>query len=239
MYRKAEFEEKLSKAREVGIDKIVGVPFEPESNRELYELSREYSELLPTVGIHPHKAVESGDGDLEMVSELMRNSDIVAVGEVGVDLHFLEEKTRERQLDVFRKILGQAIEFDLPVILHCPRAEPLVFEEVEKVGVEKVIFHWFTGPHEILRKILARDGYYISVTPAVHYSGKLQKVVDIASLDSILVESDGPTQFRSLGKGEPSQVPQIIEKIGEIKGIEKKEVAETTNSNAEKLFIAE
>lgn len=122
------------------------------------------------------------------------------------------------------------------LVLHCPRAEPFVFEEVDKAGVEKAVFHWYTGPHETLRKISKTEGYYISVTPAIAYSGELQKVVDLTELGDILVESDGPVKYRDLGKGEPSHIPMIIEKIGEIKNIDKSTVEKATTENAQKIF---
>ncbi len=99
-----------------------------------------------------------------------------------------------------------------------------------------MIFHWYTEPHEILRKINSTDSYYISVTPAIFYSGKLQKVVKITDLENIVVESDGPTKYRNVGEGNPSQIPKILNKISELKNVPVNVVEKTTVRNAAKIF---
>lgn len=235
-YEENKLEERISEAKETGVEESVGVPLGKDSCGDLIEISSEFESLYPSVGIHPHSALKSDEKSIAEVSEIMNRSEVVAVGEIGVDLHFLEKDTKEKQLRVFKKLLEEAIERNLPVILHCPRGEPLTFEEVKGAGVEKAVFHWYTGPHEILKKILDIDGYYISAPPAVIYSGKLQKVVELAGLDNILLESDGPTKFRDIGNGKPSHVRMVAEKISEIKSVDFETVEEITSRNAREFF---
>lgn len=229
-------EERISEAKEMGVEEFVGVPLEADSCGDLIEISKEFENLYPSVGIHPHSALKSDEKSIAKVSETMNRPEVVAVGEIGVDLHFLEKDTKRKQLSVFKKLLKEAKERNLPVILHCPRGEPLTFEEVRGAGVGRAVFHWYTGPHETLRKILDIDGYYISVTPAVVYSGKLQRVVELAGLDNILLESDGPTKFRKVGNGKPSHVRRIAEKISGIKSVDFETVEEITSRNAREFF---
>lgn len=235
-YEDDRLEEKISEAKDRGVEEIIGVPLDVKSCEELLDISEWFESLHPAVGIHPSFALESTESDLEKISDSMGKSDVVATGEIGIDLHFLEEDTKEGQLRVFRKLLKSAVDQDLPVVLHCPKGEPVTYNEARKAGVEKAIFHWYTGPLDILRKILDTDGYYISVTPAVKYSGKLQKTVELADLDKMVMESDGPTEYRGVGEGEPSHVPSVAEKIAEIKNIDESHVEEITSRNARKIF---
>ncbi|KXB08650.1 hypothetical protein AKJ56_00640 [candidate division MSBL1 archaeon SCGC-AAA382N08] len=191
--------QKVDYARKVGVDKIIGVPLDFNSSLDLLDISERFAEIYPTAGVHPKNALEMKEEDIEAVTDLLGRSEIVAAGEIGVDKHFLVEKSESKQLKVFRKIMDEAVEYNLPLILHCPRAEPLVFREVREKNVQNAVFHWYTGPLEILKMILDIEGYYVSVTPSVVYSGKMQKTVDIATLDSILLESDGPVEYRDLG----------------------------------------
>lgn len=200
------------------------------------EISKNYDLLFPTAGIHPHEATGSTQRDVGEVLELLNQDEFVAAAEIGVDLHFMDKGTKNKQLDVFRQIMNGALKQNLPIILHCPRGEPLCYKEVERAGAENVVFHWYTGPHEILRKIMKRENYYISITPAIAYSGKLQKIVKITDLSKILVESDGPTEYRDIGKGKPSQIPKVVEKLAEIKEINENEVEKVTASNAREFF---
>lgn len=207
-----------------------------ESSRKLIEVSKKSNILSPTAGIHPHRAPNSTRDEITGILKLFEQDEVIAAAEIGVDLHFMDKETKEDQLEVFRSVMEGALRQNLPIILHCPRGEPLCHKEIERAGVDKAVFHWYTGPHEILRKILEKEGYYISVTPAVTYSGKLQKIVDIADLGSILVESDGPTEYRNIGRGRPSQIPQVLEKIAEVKEVDRTEVEKETTRNAEHFF---
>lgn len=200
------------------------------------EISKDYDFLFPTAGIHPHEVMDSTQSDVDEVLELLDRDEFIAVAEIGVDLHFLDKETRDRQLNVFRQIMNGALKQDLPIVLHCPRGEPLCYKEVERAGAENVVFHWYTGPHEILRKIMRKENYYISITPAITYSGKLQRIVKITDLSKILVESDGPTEYRNMGRGKPFQIPKVVEEIAEIKGIDENKVEKVTASNAKEFF---
>lgn len=235
-YERGIVEDVLGEAKEVDVDKIIGIPLDLESSRENIQLSEKYSEIKPAVGIHPHESLKTNEKNVGEVCELLENKEIVAAGEVGVDLHFLKQDTKAKQLKVFRKIMDKAINLDLPIILHCPRAEPLVYKEAKRAGAEKVIFHWYTGPHEILRKILSEQEYYISVTPAVIYSGKLQRIVEVSPLGKILLESDGPVEYRELGEGRPSHIPKVANKVAKVKNEDMETVLDTTTQNAENIF---
>lgn len=235
-YEKGKIKGKIEKAREEGIEKLIGVPLDFESNETLLELSKDLDSIYPVGGIHPKHGIKSTQEEIEKVCSLLEKNQIIAAGEIGIDLHFLDKETKEKQLEVFRKILNKAVNENLPIILHCPRGEPITFKEVKKAKAEKVIFHWYTGPHEILEKITSNENYYISATPAIHYSGKLQKIVKITSLENLLVESDGPTNYRKIGEGNPSQIPHILEKISNIKEVPLNKVKEITTRNAEKIF---
>lgn len=235
-YDREKVQEEIRKAQDKGIKKFIGVPLDFHSNKRLLELSETFDPIYPTVGIHPKYAPKSSSEHVEKICTLLEKPQVVAAGEIGLDLHFLDETTKEQQLKVFRKILHKAVHLNLPIILHCPRGEPKTFEEVKKAEANKVVFHWYTGPHEILRKIISTENYYISVTPAIHYSGKLQKIVNITDLENIIVESDGPTNYRDIGKGNPYRVKKIIEKISSIKNVPVNKVEKITTENAKQIF---
>ncbi len=221
----------------MGISGIVAVPLDLKSTKELLEISEDSDFLFPTAGIHPHNAVDSTRNDIDDILEILDRDDVIAAAEIGVDLHFLDKKSKDEQLEVFRRVMNGAVKRNLPIILHCPRGEPICFKEVEKAGADRVVFHWYTGPQEILEKIMRKENYYISITPAIFYSGKLQKIAKIADLSDILVESDGPTEYRNLGRGRPSQIPQVIEKIADIKEMKENKVEKITDSNAKEFFV--
>ena len=84
-------------------------------------------------------------------------------------------------------------------------------------------------------------GFYISIPGTVTFRNafSLHEVVKKTPLPSLLVETDAPflTPVPFRGKrNEPSYVRYVAEKIAQVKGITKEEVARTTSSNACRLF---
>jgi TatD DNase family protein len=101
-------------------------------------------------------------------------------------------------------------------------------------GIEQAVFHWFSGPPEILEKIIA-DGYYISATPALSYSPPHQAAMRAAPIEKILVETDSPVEYQ--GKiSEPADLTITLRELSHIKGRDIEEVRRITTSNAKRLF---
>lgn len=136
-YKKKKIKKEITKANEVGVKKFIGVPLDYPSNEKLLKISKDLDSIFPAVGLHPRYAVNSSEEDIEKVLSSLGNPRVIATGEIGVDLHFLDKNTKDTQLNVFVKILNKAVEEELPVILHCPKGEPITYREVKKTKAEK------------------------------------------------------------------------------------------------------
>ena len=105
---------------------------------------------------------------------------------------------------------------------------------VKDSGVEKAVFHWYSGPLEILEKIIV-DGYYVSATPALAYSPPHQAAMRAAPVERILVETDSPVEYQ--GRiSEPADLVTTLEELSRLKGMDVEEVRRITTSNAKRLF---
>jgi TatD DNase family protein len=103
--------------------------------------------------------------------------------------------------------------------------------------IQKAIFHWFSGPIEVLAKVLGH-GYFISATPAAAYSEKHQRAIARTPLENLLLETDSPVEYE--GKAaEPADVCKTLEAVAKIKGAKREEVAEITTRNALVFFDLE
>ena len=71
-------------------------------------------------------------------------SKVVAIGEIGLDYHY-DHSPREVQQEVFRKQLAYAKEVDLPVVIHSREAEKDTLDILRQSGVNKGVFHCFSG----------------------------------------------------------------------------------------------
>jgi len=83
------------------------------------------------------------------------------IGEVGLDHYFVEDAaTYPAQKKVFEYLLGAAGEQDKIVTLHTKGAEGEVLEALDRYGIRRAIVHWYSGPLDILRGLVARGAYF-------------------------------------------------------------------------------
>ena len=105
---------------------------------------------------------------------------------------------------------------------------------VVEAGVQKAIFHWYSGPLNVLDRIV-EHGYFISATPALAYSKLHRECVERIPLKNLLLETDCPVTYQET-VSRPEHVLQTLELVSEIKGQSKSEIARETTRNAEYFF---
>ena len=67
---KAEIPEILSSAKEAGVEKVITISVDEESQKRVLELSRNWPNVFGTLGVHPHYASEYHTG----ISDKNRNA---------------------------------------------------------------------------------------------------------------------------------------------------------------------
>jgi len=102
------------------------------------------------------------------------------------------------------------------------------------------VFHCYSGSAETAKELLKR-GWYLGFDGPVTYKNarKTVEVVEICPLDRILIETDSPymSPVPMRGKRNDSRnLRYIAEKIGEIKGTSREEIARITRENGKRLF---
>ena len=80
-----DFDEIIKQAENDGVEIIINTGTSIESSRRAVELADQYSNLYAIVGIHPHHAGE--ELEIETLRQLARDSQTVAIGEIGLDHH--------------------------------------------------------------------------------------------------------------------------------------------------------
>ncbi len=173
------------------------------------------------------------------------NDKVVAVGECGLDYFRLPETDKEaaiaKQKTEFIKQLHFAKQNKLPVIIHCRDAyeDVLAILKAEYAGLPGVI-HSFTDTWDTAKQFLD-FGFYVALNGILTFdkTGKLAEVVDKASIDRLLTETDAPyltpPPFRGK-RNEPAYVQYVAAKMAEIKKLEPEVMGEQTFNNACKLF---
>lgn len=222
----------IAEARAGGVAGIVAVGQDVVSNRKTLEIASKHPGFVyPAVGYHPWRLSENDhDKTLAYIDE--RLQDCVALGEVGLDY---KAKTKKKiQKAVFGEILAIALKHRKPVILHCRYSHETVFRMVRDVGLERAVFHWYSGPVDLIPHI-AGAGYYMSATPALLYNPYHAEAINAVPLSNLLLETDTPVQYRTL-QARPVHVQVTLREVARVKGISTEEIATRTTRNAGACF---
>jgi TatD DNase family protein len=225
-------EQALAQAQAAGIERIVAVGMEIESNARTLDLARRFSKMVfPAVGYHPWE-IDSRKIETELAFIAKHLPTCVALGEVGLD--YKVKIPKHVQWDVFGRVLDMASKYDKPVIVHSRFSHQRSHRMVAAAGINRAVFHWYSGPQDVLTRILD-DGYYVSATPALAYSPAHQAAMVEAPLERVLIETDAPVAYQGRIAA-PATLVETLDLLSRLKRLPGPEVARITTANAERFF---
>lgn len=239
--------EVIRRAWEAGLKALVtiGTGGDFSTCRNTVETAGSHAGIYATVGIHPHDAATVRPKTFEKLRELARHPKVVAIGETGLDYHYMHSPVSE-QRKVFMRSLELAKGLDMPVVIHTREAEKdtlAILKETFASGGGSFaggVVHCFSGDYGFAAQLLDL-GLYLSFTGLVTFpkAEGVWEVIRKIPLDRILLETDSPylapVPFRGR-RNEPAHVVHVARKVGEILGKSYEEVAWATGRNAIGLF---
>lgn len=152
-----------------------------------------YRHIRLALGLHPLRAVE-GIIQLELFRRLVDQTSYI--GEIGLDFSREGIATKDEQIAVLREVLTAIRGKNKIVSVHSRRAEKELLNLLCEYEIKNVIFHWYSGPVDIVPSILEK-GYYFSVNEAMCLSKNGQSIVNSIPRDRILTETDAPFNERT------------------------------------------
>lgn len=240
-----DLEAAVARAMEAGIDRFILPATSDDTHDKIFSLAARYPNVMyPTIGLHPTdiNGNEEYRKHLERVAEIASNPPlpIVAIGEIGIDLHWDKDFLSEQQ-EGFKYQIELAIKHNLPIIIHSRDAWDETFEVLEPYkGRVRGVFHSFSGTEREVERIEALGGFYYGINGTVTYKKSvIPEALLSIPLDKILLETDSPylppVPYRGK-RNESSYIPFIANKIAEVKGITTSKLADFTTRNTELLF---
>ncbi len=231
----------LARAGAEGIEKIIAISSDLESSLSTISIAENNNSVFAAAGIHPHAARTADVRSLSEIERLARTGKVVAVGETGLDYHYMNSD-KNAQINSFTEQIGIASRLGLPIVIHVRDADHDLIDilKSEKVSDRTGVIHCFTGDYETARMYLDL-GFYISFSGIATFK-KSEDIRDAAKKipgDRLLVETDSPylAPVPLRGKAnEPAYVKYIAEMIAGIRGVSFEEIAGMTTDNAERLF---
>ncbi len=199
-----------------------------------------------TFGLHPWTVAEAADEQLpDLLDALARRLDdapwAVGLGELGLD-HGRRgpAPTRARQERAFRAQLAMARERRLPVVLHVVGAYGKVLDLLRRDGIPDAggMIHRYSGPAELVPD-LTRLGLHLSFSPAILHVPRLTAALRAVPDAHLLLETDAPDALPDAAGGgpiDPEQLPEVVARAAEARGVEATRLARMTEKNARGLF---
>lgn len=232
----------IDRAKKSGVRNILLPNIDVETIDRTNGLAHRYSGYcLPMMGLHPSSVSGNWKQDLDTIKKQFALNNYIAVGEIGIDLHWDKTYAEEQKL-AFKEQLKWSLEFDLPVSIHSRDAILECVECIQQVGANKLrgVFHSFGGNEEELKSVLNLENFYLGINGTVTYKNSiLPSVLKNTNLEHLVIETDAPylppVPFRGK-RNEPSYTTHIVQKLADIYTISIEEIANTTSSNAKKMF---
>ena len=216
--------------KDIGITRIINVCSTLHESQKAMQLFKDFSEVLMGVGKHPWKVKNVTVEEMDSFKRLISLSDCKVIGEVGLDYYAIKDASRYGfQQEWFKFFIEMSNNYKKPLNVHVTGAEgdvlKLLSENWDKTA--SVNIHWYSGPIEYLTELVDL-GCYFSINPAIYYSKSHQEALYKLPIERILTETDGDVFYKPINLlGEPSVVSMVLEKVSELKNIDKNELAES------------
>ncbi len=231
----------LAAARVAGVVGFVCVGTDLETSRQALDLAARHHDVSAAVGIHPHEAskLRAEWGHLEA---LAHSDDVVAIGETGLDYHYLHAPPDEQEA-AFRWHIRLAHRLALTLVIHSRDAWTDTFRVLEDEGVpERTVFHCFTGGEREAMRALDL-GTTLSFSGIVSFpdAHDVRAAALVTPLDRVLVETDTPYLAPVPRRGrpnEPANVAFVGAALAAAMQRDLREIANATTRNARCLMAS-
>lgn len=233
----------LVRADEAGLSAVMAMSVDFPSMKKVLEIASQYQKpkIYPALGVHPGMVkLESQAMALDFMRANVTKAQ--AIGETGLDYWYKwvrkDEVERQKQKDSFDVHLSLAGEFNLPIVIHSRGAWRDCLSMALASGVKRALFHWYSGPLDILDQIL-EAGYYVSTSPSVGYSVESRRAMSHAPLERILIETDSPVNYKdgeTAYMSEPKDVIKTWKALAQLKNMDEMHVLSIVNLNAKEFF---
>ena len=233
----------IERARSAGVTHIFMPNIDSTTIDSMLSVCNTYNDYcFPMIGLHPTSVNADYEKELEIVAREIRSfNKYIAIGGGGMDLYWDKTFLKEQQI-VLDKQINWALEYDLPVVIHCRDAFGYIYNVLEpyKNTSLKGVFHSFTGTDDEAARILEFSGFLIGINGVVTFKkSRLPEVLTKIPLEKIVLETDSPylTPVPNRGKrNESAYVKDTLMKVSDIYRMSPEAVGRVTSENALKVF---
>ena len=152
-----------------------------------------YKHIRLALGLHPLLAAENRK-ELTLFKRLVDQTSYI--GEIGLDFSREGIATKNEQISVLREVLATIKGKKKIVSVHSRNAEKELLDMLCEFEIKNVIFHWYSGPVDLIPSIIER-GFYFSINESMCRSKNGQSIIGKIPREKILTETDAPYNNRT------------------------------------------
>ncbi len=213
---------------------IVGVTNTPSVFFFTQNLSKQFKNVIPAIGLHPELAHQRKH-ELEQFWDHLATTQFV--GEIGLDYITTDPTNRQIQRDTFSQVIEKCASYKNKVLsVHSRRSASDVIKIIGHNFPGKVILHWFSGSDKEAEKAI-NNGYYFSFNSSMVKSKRGQTLAQLIPRNRVLTETDGPFVRLNNRPVEPSITSDIISSLAGIISEDIEYVRQSVFENFKTLFI--
>ena len=143
-------------------------------------------------GLHPWDADKADflmETALQLLEEKLKNPNILALGEAGLDK--MHKASFERQIELFERQIKLSEAMQKPMILHDVRSHNEIIALRKKHKAKQPwILHGFSGTEQDIKQLIGQ-GIYLSVGESLlHPERKIHKSFKFIDLNHLFLETD-------------------------------------------------
>ena len=263
----ADREEVIARQRAAGVEAMIVPGVNVASIDTVLEVCHQHAGYcFPALGLHPEDVKADWQTALETVETAIRahRSELVAIGEIGLD-YYWDKTYKAEQQEVLRRQLLLARELDLPVILHNREATEDIIKEVRSTMYDvqgkfplRGVFHCFNGSKETAQQILEM-GFYLGIGGVLTFKNcklaetlsdlnaqwsngsinRTSSIVQSSLFERLVLETDAPYMAPVPHRGERNEsrfIQHVAERLASVFSTTPDAIIAQTTINAKRLF---
>lgn len=240
--------EVIARAKAAGVGSVFIPAIDVKCVATVLDVCHQYpGYAYPMIGLHPEEVRGDWADQLDTMQTMLdadRNGkqEFIAIGEVGLDYYWSREYERE-QLLAFERQVQWAIEYRLPLMIHCRKGQNEMVKLLRKYEQELVggVFHCFTGNQNEAQELLGFERFSLGIGGVLTFKSSHLRddLPAVVPLSRIVLETDSPYMAPVPHRGkrnESAYVADVMRCLAASYGVSDDEVAQQTNRNVERIF---
>lgn len=240
---KADLPDVIGRAKAQGVGRVLVPAIDLKSVDTVLAVCRQFpGYAFPMIGLHQEEVKADWETQLHQLKARFTEASFIAIGEVGLDFYW--DRTFEReQLLAFEAQVEWAVETQLPLMIHCRKAQNELLHILKRYEKELSggVFHCFTGNQKEAEQLLKFERFALGIGGVLTFKSShlREDLPAVVPLERIVLETDSPYMAPVPHRGERNEsafVRLVLEKLAEVYGVSAEEVAQTTEENVRRIF---